>query len=157
MTFQLDSIWLDPILEKGNFHSYHITDYLLTRWSIPKVQWILLTSSVWIPQVSVLGRSRQGLDTTTRGTCYRMTERANPLEHSPHASTLFSVFNHVLPQLNPYDDPLKLHRMDPVLQIRTLEMAEPGSDLRPVWLPGPQFYPCHLLILHTLTHTRLLS
>lgn len=67
MTFQLDSIWLDPILEKGNFHSYQITGYLLTRWSIPKVQRILLTSSAWIPQVSVLGRSRQGLDTTTRG------------------------------------------------------------------------------------------
>ena len=58
MTFWLASIWVNPILEKGNFYSYQITDYLLIRWSIPKVQQILLTCAIWIPQVLLGGADR---------------------------------------------------------------------------------------------------
>ena len=60
MTFWLDSIWVNPILEKGNFYSYQITDYLLIRWSIPKVQQILLACTIWIPQVVLGGADRIG-------------------------------------------------------------------------------------------------
>jgi len=49
---------VNPILEKGNFYSYQITDYLLIRWSIPKVQQILLTHAIWIPQVLLGGADR---------------------------------------------------------------------------------------------------
>lgn len=91
MTFWFDSIWSVPILEKGNTHSHPITDYLLTKRSIPKVQDSLdklgLGSSV-----TVLGRSRPTLDMTTQVACYITIRIAKLLEHTPHSGTLLSVF-----------------------------------------------------------------